>query len=49
MLSSYNRNITQGKKMDSQNASLIVEDGNCETENEFISSKDLFDEAFNKN
>ena len=37
------------KKMDSQDASITVEDGKCETENEIISVKELKDKAFNKN
>ena len=35
--------------MDSQDASITVEDGNCETEKEIISDKELKEIAFNRN
>ena len=40
---------TMKKKIDSQDASITVEDGNCETENENFSVKELKDKAFIKN
>ena len=48
MLSSFKRKNTKRTKMDSQEASIAVKDGNRNTENEMKSGKDLIDKALKK-
>ena len=46
MPSPFNRKTTERKKLSSQNGSITVKGGSCETENVTSSGEELIDKAF---